>query len=34
VAEANDLKPRRVSAFRYTRPLSSSGTAPPAGRAA
>src|SRR5580700_673309 len=34
VAEANDLNPRRVSAFRYTRPLSSSGTAPPADHAA
>src|ERR1700729_4415777 len=28
VAEAKDLNPRRVSAFRYTWPLSSSGTPP------
>src|ERR1700751_4898390 len=34
VAEAKDLNPRRVSAFRYTRQLPSAGLAPPSGRAA
>ena len=34
VAEANDLNPRRVSAFRYTCQLSSSGIRHPSGRAA